>query len=108
MFLILIFATITGLAAHTLIYCRKAWRLLLEDQGGSSRVRKTTRNYGLRRCCNYDLRRWKAHGGRGASNSEAREKFGAQQIVGAAKEIVAEEVGRFWREYVVGEEGRLC
>ncbi len=27
------------------------------------------------------------HGDRGASNSEAREKFGAQQIVGAAKEI---------------------
>jgi len=29
-----------------LIYCRNAWRLLLEDQGGSSRVRKTARNCG--------------------------------------------------------------
>jgi len=30
----------------TLIYCWNAWQLLLEDQGGSSRMRKTARNYG--------------------------------------------------------------
>jgi hypothetical protein len=30
----------------TLIYCRDAWRLRLEDQRGSSHVRKTAWNYG--------------------------------------------------------------
>ncbi len=37
-------------------------------------MRKTAHNYDLGRCCNYDLKRWRAHGDGGASNSEARRK----------------------------------
>jgi hypothetical protein len=67
LFLILIFATISGFWLRiTLIYCRDAWRLFLEDPGGSSCVRKTTQNYGLGRCCNYDLKRLRVHGDSGS------------------------------------------
>ncbi len=37
-------------------------------------MKKTTRDYGLGRCCNHDLRRWDAYGGGGAGNSEATSK----------------------------------
>jgi len=39
----------------------------------------------LRRCCNYDLRRWRAHGGGGASNSKARRKVLRWLMVGGAE-----------------------
>jgi len=39
----------------------------------------------LWRCCNYDLKRWRAHGDGGASNSEARKKVSEWQIVGVGR-----------------------
>ncbi len=90
----------------TLIYCRDAWRLLLEDQGGSLRVKKTARNCGWGRCCNYDLRRLGMHGGGGAGNSKARRKVLERQILEWEGESYRK--GPSWKELVEKEdEGKL-
>jgi len=72
LFLILIFATITGLAAlysHLLQECMAATcgrsrRLIAREEDGAE--------LWTRRCCNYDLRRLGMHGGERAGDSKAR------------------------------------
>jgi len=56
------------------------------------------------------LKQWRAHGGGGASNSEARRKVLEWQIVGVGRR----ELQRKWEVFFLGEhvvekdEGRLC
>jgi hypothetical protein len=71
-------------------------------------MKKTAHNYGLGRGCNYDLKRWRAHGGGGASNSEARRKVLRSLMVGGAGGESCRRSRKFFlREHEVGV-GRLC
>jgi len=69
------FATVIGFGCALLsITTGNAWRLLLEDREGWSRMSEAARNYGEEWSYNYELRRLGMHGGWGAGNSKAREK----------------------------------
>jgi len=55
------------------------------------------------------LKRWRAHGGGGASNSEARRKVLEWQIVGEGRKELQKKWEGFLGEHVVEEdEGKLC
>jgi hypothetical protein len=92
LFLILIFVTITGLAAfysHLLqecmaATCGKSRRLIAREEDGAE--------LWMGRCCNYDFRRLGMHGGEGAGNSKARRKVLEREIFGIASRRAAEEI----------------
>jgi hypothetical protein len=72
----------------TLIYCRDAWRLRPEDQGGSSRVRKTARNHG-----------------RGGA---AIMIWGGWECMAAEELAIKREGGKFWSEIFGSCRGESC
>ncbi len=92
LFLILIFATITGLAtlySHLLQECMAATcgrsrRLIAREEDGAE--------LWTGRCCNYDLRRLGMHGDEGAGNSKARRKVLEGEIFGIVSRRVVEEI----------------